>query len=172
MLVLGIDPAIRNTGYGVIEVTGSASFRIVDCGLIRNKPGMPHSECLLRLAGGIRELADNYPIDSASIEDPFVGKNANTAIILGMARGAILTALAESSVPVYAYSPSSAKRAAFGSGKATKEQVAMMVSAETGIGIERIPLDATDAIALAICHAQKLLHSGLCAAGAGIGKAL
>ena len=99
MLVLGIDPAIRNTGYGVIEVTGAASFRIVDCGLIRNKPGMPHSECLLRLAGGIRELADNYPIDSASIEDPFVGKNANTAIILGMARGAIIAALAPSRWP-------------------------------------------------------------------------
>ena len=126
----------------------------------------------IALAGGIRELVGAFTPDYASIEDPFVGRNASTAIILGMARGAILTALAESSVPVYSYSPSSAKRAAFGSGKATKEQVALMVSAETGIGIERIPLDATDAIALAICHAQKLLHSGLCAAGAGIGKAL
>ena len=116
MLVLGIDPAIRNTGYGVIEVTGAASFRIVDCGLIRNKPGMPHSECLLRLAGGIRELADNYPIDSASIEDPFVGKNANTAIILGMARGAILATLAEQGIPCYAYSPRRAKKAAVGNG--------------------------------------------------------
>ncbi|MGN0849083.1 MAG: crossover junction endodeoxyribonuclease RuvC [Victivallaceae bacterium] len=154
MLVLGIDPAIRNTGYGVIEVTGAASFRIVDCGLIRNKPGMPHSECLLRLAGGIRELADNYPIDSASIEDPFVGKNANTAIILGMARGAIIAALAQLDIPVYAYTPRHAKKIAVGTGSATKQQVAMMMAAELGIEIENIPLDATDALALAVCHAQ------------------
>lgn len=154
MLVLGIDPAIRNTGYGVIEVTGAASFRIVDCGLIRNKPGMPHSECLLRLAGGIRELADNYPIDSASIEDPFVGKNAGTAIILGMARGAIIAALAQLDIPVYAYTPRHAKKIAVGTGNATKQQVAMMMAAELGIEIENIPLDATDALALAVCHAQ------------------
>ena len=154
MLVLGIDPAIRNTGYGVIEVTGAASFRIVDCGLIRNKPGMPHSECLLRLAGGIRELADNYPIDSASIEDPFVGKNANTAIILGMARGAILATLAEQGIPCYAYSPRRAKKAAVGNGGAAKEQVALMMAAQLRMELERIPLDATDALALAMCHGQ------------------
>ena len=172
MIILGIDPAIRTTGYGVIRAESAARFEILDCGIIANSARLPHTECLRRLAGGIRELVGAFTPDYASIEDPFVGRNASTAIILGMARGAILTALAESSVPVYAYSPSSAKRAAFGSGKATKEQVAMMVSAETGIAIERIPLDSTDAIALAICHAQKLLHSGLCAAGSGVGKAL
>ncbi|WP_294508906.1 crossover junction endodeoxyribonuclease RuvC [uncultured Victivallis sp.] len=172
MVILGIDPAIRTTGYGVIRAESAARFEILDCGIIANSARLPHTECLRRLAGGIRELVGAFTPDYASIEDPFVGRNASTAIILGMARGAILTALAESSVPVYSYSPSSAKRAAFGSGKATKEQVALMVSAETGIAIERIPLDSTDAIALAVCHAQKLLHSGLGVPGAGIGKAL
>ena len=152
MIILGIDPAIRTTGYGVIRTESVSRFEILDCGIIANSARLPHTECLRRLAGGIRELVGAFTPDYASIEDPFVGKNASTAIILGMARG-----------QDRAYAPSSAKRAAFGSGKATKEQVAMMVSAETGIGIERIPLDSTDAIALAICHAQLVLRPGLAA---------
>ena len=163
MIILGIDPAIRTTGYGVIRTESVSRFEILDCGIIANSARLPHTECLRRLAGGIRELVGAFTPDYASIEDPFVGKNASTAIILGMARGAILAALAEAAVPVHAYAPSSAKRAAFGSGKATKEQVAMMVSAETGIGIERIPLDSSDAIAMAICHAQLVLRPGLAA---------
>lgn len=158
MIILGIDPAIRTTGYGVIRFESISRFKILDCGIIANSPKLPHTECLRRIAGGIRELIGAFAPDCASIEDPFVGKNAATAIILGMARGAILTALAEAAVPVYAYAPTSAKRAAFGSGKATKAQVALLISAETGIGIERIPLDSTDAIALAICHARRVLR--------------
>lgn len=161
VIILGIDPAIRTTGYGVIRVESAARFEIIDCGVIANSQRLPHTECLRRLAGGIRELVGAFAPECASIEDPFVGKNASTAIILGMARGAILTALAEASVPVFAYSPSSAKRAAFGNGRATKEQVALMISAETGIEIERIPLDSTDAIALAVCHAQSVFRNGV-----------
>lgn len=115
---------------------------------------MPHSECLRRLAGGIRELLTTYPIDTASIEDPFVGKNPSTAIILGMARGAILSVLAEMEISAYAYTPRHAKKIAVGTGNATKEQVAYMMAAELNISIADIPLDATDALALAVCHAQ------------------
>ncbi len=161
MIILGIDPAIRTTGYGVIRTDSVSAFEILDCGIIANAQRLPHSECVRRLAGGIRELIKAFSPDCASLEEPFVGRNASTAIILGMARGAILTALAEAGVAAYAYAPSVAKRSAVGSGKATKEQVAMLVSAETGIAIERIPLDATDAIALAICHAQLALRPGL-----------
>ncbi len=161
MIILGIDPAIRTTGYGVIRVESLARFEILDCGIIVNAAKLPHTECLRRLAGGIRELVGAFSPDYASIENPFVGKNPSTAIILGMARGAILTALAEASIPAHAYAPTSAKRAAFGNGKATKEQVAIMISAETGIAIERIPLDSTDAIALAVCHAQSVLRGGV-----------
>jgi len=161
VIILGIDPAIRTTGYGVIRAESVARFEILDCGVIANSAKLPHTECLRRLAGGIRELVGAFTPDCASIEDPFVGKNASTAIILGMARGAILTALAEAAVPAYAYAPSSAKRAAFGNGRATKEQVAVMIAAETGIELERIPLDSTDAIALAVCHAQAMLRNGV-----------
>ena len=153
MVILGIDPAIRTTGYGVIRTDSLSHLEILDCGVIANSPKLPHSECLRRLAGGIRELVQAFHPDYASIEEPFMGRNASTAIILGMARGGILTALVESGVPTYAYSPKTAKRAAVGTGMATKEQIA--------IEIERIPLDSTDALALAICHAQLAMRPTL-----------
>lgn len=154
MIVLGLDPAIRTTGYGVIAWE-EGRYRILDCGVIRNAPKLPHTECLRRLAGGVRELIAAFHPDCASLESPFVGDNAKTAIILGMARGAILTALAEAEIPAYAYAPNVAKRAAVGVALARKEQVAMMMAAAFGIAVENIPNDATDALALAMCHAQR-----------------
>ncbi len=169
MIVLGIDPAIRTTGYGVIRtVENGNGMEILDCGVIRNKPSMPHSECLRRLHGGIIELIELYHPDHAVLEDPFVGKNAKTAIILGMARGGILSALAEHNIPVYAYSPTVAKRAATGTGSAEKERIAFILSAEFGISVEQIPLDSTDALALAMCHIQRLKFP----TGNGLGKSL
>lgn len=161
MIILGLDPAIRTTGYGVIEMVPGKKARILDCGVIKNTPKMPHSECVRRLAGGVRELISAFHPDCASLESPFVGDNAQTAIILGMARGAILTALAENSVPAYAYAPSVAKRAATGLNNARKEQVALLMANEFGIAVSDIPNDATDALALAICHGQKALQSQL-----------
>ncbi|MDD3885962.1 MAG: crossover junction endodeoxyribonuclease RuvC, partial [Victivallaceae bacterium] len=90
MIILGIDPAIRTTGYGVIRADSPNSFEILDCGVIVNSPKLPHSECVRRLLGGVRELAAAFTPDCASMEAPFVGRNSRTAIILGMARGAIL----------------------------------------------------------------------------------
>lgn len=153
MIILGIDPAIRTTGYGVLKLEDGC-FSIVDCGMIENSARLRHTECLRRLAGGIRELVKTYAPTAAALEEPFMGRNAKTAIILGMARGAILTALVEHAVPAYAYAPSKAKKAAVGSGSASKEQIAMMMAAQFGIEIDRIPLDATDALALAVCHGQ------------------
>lgn len=154
MIILGIDPAIRTTGYGVIETLDNGRFKVLDCGIIANAPKMPHSECLRRLAGGIRELLSSFPCDAASIEEPFLGKNAGTAIILGMARGAIVATLAEAQIPVYAYAARRAKKAAVGVGSAGKDQVAFLMASQLGVAVDRIPLDATDALALAFCHAQ------------------
>ena len=95
------------------------------------------------------------------MEEPFVGRNAATAIILGMARGAILAALAENGLQTYTYSPKSAKKAAVGNGSATKEQIATLLAAELGIEINRIPLDSTDALALALCHLQVAMRPDL-----------
>ena len=163
MVIFGIDPAIRTTGYGLIKIV-DRSFEIVDCGVISNTQKMPHSECLRRLYGGVTELVDLYHPDCAVLEDPFVGRNSKTAIILGMARGGIVAALANNSIPAYSYTPSAAKRAAFGNGHAAKEQVACLLAGELGIAVNDIPLDSTDALALAICHAQKILHPELAVA--------
>ena len=170
MVILGIDPAIRTTGYGVIKADPNAGdgMEIIDCGVICNKPSMPHTECLRRLYGGISELIELYHPDCAVLEEPFVGRNAKTAIILGMARGGILSSLAQHNIPAYAYNPSVAKRAATGSGSAEKSRIAFILAAEFGISVEKIPLDSTDALALAMCHIQRLRFPTL----NGIGKQL
>ena len=160
MILLGIDPAIRTTGYGVIEAGAGGRFSVIDCGVIANSQKLPHSECVRRLHFGICELVKSFHPDCAVLEEPFVGKKAGTAIILGMARGAILAALSINGIPAFAYAPTVAKRAAVGRGGATKEQIAVMISAELGIEIEQIPLDSTDALALAMCHAARTLRSG------------
>ena len=160
MVIFGIDPAIRTTGYGVIRIV-DRSFEIIDCGVIANTQKMAHSECLRRLYGGVSQICELYKPDCAVLEDPFVGRNSKTAIILGMARGGIVASLANNGIPAYSYTPSAAKRAAFGNGHAAKEQVACLLAGELGISIDNIPLDSTDALALAICHAQKVLHPEL-----------
>ena len=157
MIILGIDPAIRTSGYGVIKIE-DGKIEILDCGVIVNKPKMLHTECLRRIVGGVAELLNAYPIDCAAIEEPFVGKNSKTAIILGMARGAFLSKLAENGIPVYSYSARAAKKSAVGNGNAEKEQVAMMMAAQLGIEVENILLDATDALAIAMCHAHRTMH--------------
>ena len=160
MIILGIDPAIRTTGYGVIEAGTGGRFSVIDCGIIANSPKLPHSQCVRRLYSGICELVTTFHPDCAVLEEPFMGKNASTAIILGMARGAILASLSVNGIPAFAYAPTVAKRAAVGRGGATKEQIAVMIAAELGIEIDQIPLDSTDALALAMCHAGRVLRSG------------
>lgn len=151
-VVLGIDTAIRCTGYGVVEMLSPGKFRILDCGVIKNGKDLPHSECLRRLYGGMLELSERYKPKSASIEGAFVGRNIKTAMTLSLARGAVIAALAGLGIPVYQYSPATAKRSAVGRGDASKEQVAMMMAALCGIDVRRIPNDSTDALALAVCH--------------------
>ena len=160
MIILGIDPAIRTTGYGVIKAEIGGRFSVIDCGVIANSPRLPHSQCVRRLYSGVCELVETFHPDCAVLEEPFVGKNAGTAIILGMARGAILAALSVNGIQSFAYAPTVAKRAATGRGGASKEQIAIMIAAELGIKIEDIPLDSTDALALAMCHAARVLRSG------------
>jgi crossover junction endodeoxyribonuclease RuvC len=138
----------------VIKINRGTDFSIIDCGVIKNSRSVHHSECLRRLSGGISELISKYNPDSASIEEAFLGRNVKTAIILSMARGCVITALAQNNIPVYPYSPRKAKKAAVGTGSASKQQIALIMSRLFGINTESVPEDATDALALAVCHAQ------------------
>lgn len=153
MVVLGIDTALRTTGYGLIRLE-SGRFTVLDCGVIANKAALKHAECLRRIFLGIRELIEHYRPDSVSMETAFANKNVRTTMLLSMARGAAAASAAVCGIPVFEYSPKTAKRAAVGMGTAAKEQVASVLAAMCSLEVSRIPNDATDALALAVCHAN------------------
>jgi len=151
--VLGIDPALRCTGFGVIDPV-DRSLHAVDCGVVRTTPKQPMSECLRRLAGGIREIVQQYQPAAAAIEGGFFARNAKTAMVLGMARGVVVGTLADLGVTMYEYAPRRVKQSVCGYGNAGKEQVAQVVAQMLGLEVDDLPRDATDALALAICHLQ------------------
>lgn len=159
MIILGVDTAIRKTGYGVVEMTTPSSVKVLDCGVIANSQSLPHSECLRRLFKGIGQLLETFSPDVASIESAFVNKNIKTAMILSLARGAVIASLAVRDTAVFEYSPMTAKRALTGRGDTTKSQVASMVAALGGLDVSDIPDDSTDALALAICHGSLVLRA-------------
>ncbi|MBN2449558.1 MAG: crossover junction endodeoxyribonuclease RuvC [Lentisphaeria bacterium] len=151
--ILGIDTALRTTGFGIIDTRGNR-FTAVDCGVIKTTRNKPLSECLRRLVGGIEELVATYHPDIAAIEGAFYCRNVHTSMMLGSARGAVIAALAARSIPIYEYAPRRVKQSVCGYGNASKKQVALLVSQLLGIRVEHLPEDATDALALALCHAQ------------------
>jgi crossover junction endodeoxyribonuclease RuvC len=152
MILLGVDTALRCTGYGVIEVEGK-QFRAIDCGVIRNPAKSPHSECLRRLAGGIREIVANFAPAVGVIEGGFFAKNAKTSMVLGMARGTVVSELATAEIPVYEYAPRRVKQAVVGYGNASKGDMAITIARMMGLDVNDIPDDATDALGVALCHA-------------------
>ena len=157
MRVIGIDASLRSTGAGVVETQGSG-FRALEFATIRNPPSKPHSVCLCRIQQELSAMLARCQPDAAAIEGGFYFKNAKTALVLGEVRGVAIAGCAAAGVPVFEYSPRRAKQNVTGWGAAPKEQVAKMVRSVLGLA-ELPPPDATDALALALCHAQT--HRGL-----------
>ena len=152
MTVLGIDTSLRSTGYGVLAVDGSR-LKCVACGNIPNKASLPLTACLKAIHAKVAELVAEHRPDVVAIESVIYGKNAGTMLVLGEARGAVLTAAADAGVPVYEYEPRRMKKAICGNGLAEKEQIQRMV--KTLLGLAELPQnDAADALGLAICHAH------------------
>ena len=159
MVVLGIDTSLRSTGYGVLSVEGSR-MRCVTCGNIPNKATLPLTACLKAIHAKVAELIAEHKPDVMAIESVIYGKNAGTMLVLGEARGAVLTAAVDAGLPVYEYEPRRMKKAICGNGLAEKEQIQRMV--KTLLGLAELPQnDAADALGLAICHAHS--HSLLTA---------
>ena len=153
MKVLGIDTSLRSTGFGVLESAGSR-LQMVECGNIRNPPSRPLTACLKAIHEKVVELIAAHSPDVMAIESVIYGKNAGTMLVLGEARGAVLSAAAAAGLPVYEYEPRRMKKAVCGNGLAEKEQIQRMV--KTLLGLQELPQnDAADALGLAICH----LHS-------------
>lgn len=157
MIVLGIDTSLRSTGYGVLSVEGNR-MHALDCGNVKNGPTLPLTACLKAIHAKVAELIAEHKPDVMAIESVIYGKNAGTMLVLGEARGAVLTAAADAEVPVYEYEPRRMKKAICGNGLAEKEQVQRMV--KTLLNLAELPQnDAADALGLAICHAHS--HSVL-----------
>ncbi len=153
MIILGIDPGYGITGYGVIEKT-NRGIRPIDYGVVET----PKEECLpVRLAmiyDAIKALIAKYNVDEIALEELFWARNTTTAIQVAEARGVIALACIQHCGKVYEYTPMQVKQALTGSGRADKKQVEFMVKAQLGITSKIRPDDASDALAIAICHSQ------------------
>jgi crossover junction endodeoxyribonuclease RuvC len=155
LLILGLDPGSLQTGYGLVEKRGSAVV-LVDAGRISCARSQALPARLAQLAARLGELVVRHRPDLAALETPFHGLNARTLIVLAEARGALLAVLAGSGVEVAEYSPAEVKSAVTGNGRADKAQVARMVELLLGPKVrDGLPPDATDALALALCCAQR-----------------
>jgi crossover junction endodeoxyribonuclease RuvC len=151
-VIIGIDPSLRSTGYGIIRVEGRDS-RALTYGVIKNSDKLVPSRCLVAIHQRITDLLQQYQPEAAAVEGIIYLQNYQTAITLGSARGAALLALAEAGLPIYEYAPRRVKAAATGRGAAQKAQVGFMMRALLGLTENPSP-DAADALALALTHAQ------------------
>lgn len=153
MIILGIDPGIANTGYGIVQ-SNAARVQPLHFGNIQTSPKTASEERLKTIYDTISELITQFDVESVVLEDIFFTKNVNNAYIVGEVKGIVKLAAANNSKPVTTYSPMQVKQAVAGYGKATKLQVQRMVQALLKLKELPRPDHAADALALAICHAR------------------
>ncbi|MEN6478988.1 MAG: crossover junction endodeoxyribonuclease RuvC [Anaerolineales bacterium] len=151
MLILGLDPGLATTGYGLVEGEG-AEMRMVAYGVIETPAHIPIGDRLAQLYAAITALLVRYRPQAAAVEELFFATNARTAIMVGEGRGVILLALAQAAVPVIEYTPLQIKQAVTGYGLADKAQVQQMVQLLLSLEAVPKPDDAADALAASICH--------------------
>ncbi len=155
MKILGIDPGIGITGYGLIETDGE-KIELLTSGSIQTDKNLPVSKRLLEIYKDIKELCSKLSPDSAGIEQLFFFKNQKTIIPVAEARGVILTALEEMGIKTGEYTPLTVKQTITGHGRATKEEVREMVKRFVEINKNTKLDDTVDAIAIAICHSRNI----------------
>lgn len=153
MRTLGIDPGTAIMGWGMVEEDGVGGLRAIGYGALTTSKDLALAQRLQILHRGLTKLIAQYQPDTAGIEELFFGKNVNTALAVGHARGVALLALADANVPIQEYRPLAVKQAVAGYGGADKKQVQEMVRLTLGLDVIPKPDDAADALAIAICHA-------------------
>lgn len=152
MIILGIDPSLRSTGFGVVEVRGN-QMTALRYGHIPNAPEILPSRCLMVIGEKVARLIDEHQPEVVVVEGLVHVQNRQIAFTLGQVRGVVIAAAAANDLPIYEYAPRKVKQAVTGLGGAGKGQVGNMVKAM--LGLSEIPqADAGDALALAICHAH------------------
>ena len=157
VIILGIDPGTRAAGYGVIEVGPAGrrgKERALDYGVVKMPAKDDHTLRLRTLYDAVMEVIERYKPDECAVEMPFYGKNAQSMLKLGRAQAAVMLAAMHREIPVAQYAPTEIKKAVVGAGSAGKEQVWFMVKQQLGLTEDR-GLDASDALATALCHAWR-----------------
>lgn len=152
MLVLGIDPGIGLTGYGLVGERPDGELMHVAHGAVSTPPNTPIEQRLQQIYREVRDLIEQYQPTHAAIEKLLFGKNVTTAMAVGQARGVTVLAIADCGVPIAEYTPASVKEAVAGYGNAPKTQVQDMVRLLLALSENPRPDDAADALAVAITH--------------------
>jgi crossover junction endodeoxyribonuclease RuvC len=153
VIVLGIDPGLANTGYGVVQRRGGRLLAL-DGGVIETRAGVAHERRLADIHAGVDALLCEHEPDAVALEELYFGQNVRTAFAVGQARGVVMLAAGQRGVPCASYTPQQVKSAVCGSGRAEKDQVARMVKTLLGLLEEPRPDHAADALAVALCHAN------------------
>jgi crossover junction endodeoxyribonuclease RuvC len=156
VIVLGIDPGLANTGYGVVASDRSATrgggLIALDGGVVQTRAGIPQERRLADIHAAIDALLTEHEPDAVAVEELYFGQNVRTAFAVGQARGAAMLAAGQHGVECTSYTPQKIKGAVCGNGRAEKDQVARMVQALLGLAELPRPDHAADALAVAICH--------------------
>ncbi len=150
--IIGIDPGLRNTGWGIVEAAGGRLSYVAD-GSVHSDADAPLAERLLQIHSRLLEVLKSFAPDEAAIEETFVNKDARATLKLGQARGVAMLAPASLGIPVSEYAPNVIKKSVVGAGHAEKDQVKHMVRLLLPKAQLNTP-DSTDALAIAICHAH------------------
>jgi crossover junction endodeoxyribonuclease RuvC len=159
-IILGLDPSLRGTGYGVIEVAKPNPVALAH-GTISCPKDWPHSRCLAHISQTLRDIVRQFHPTLCAVEGLFFAQNLKTAIVMGEARGAALAVLGEASLEIYEIAPRKVKQAIVGYGAAQKLAVAKMV--QRMLQLAELPAaDAADALALALAQAQTQQRSRYC----------
>ena len=155
--VLGVDPGLAITGYGLVDGDGTEA-RLVATGVIRTNARAPKAERLTRLFEGVGALIEQHRPAALAVELQFVAENVRSAMTIGEARSAAIIAAASRGLPVFEYLPSAIKESVTGHGGAPKEQVRQMVAIHLGVPLSELPapLDASDALAIALTRLAEL----------------
>lgn len=156
-IIMGIDPGTRLLGYGVILVDRKKTH-FVDLGVVDLRRETDHFRKLRRITEEVGEAIDRYRPHDLAVEAPFCGKNPQVMLKLGRAQGAAIAAALSRGLGVFEYAPRKVKMAVTGQGAASKEQVALILSRTLGVPLEPKFLDATDALAIAMCHFYQLVN--------------
>jgi crossover junction endodeoxyribonuclease RuvC len=151
-LILGIDPGTAVTGYGVVAKEGGSAVSLVECGVVRTSAGEALAIRIREIYEEVTTLITRHNPSVMVVEDVFQGRNVQSALKLGHARGAILLAAALGEIPIVEYSPREIKKAVVGNGNATKDQVGFMVQQQLRLESPPSPADAADGVAVALCH--------------------